>query len=121
MARSCLPARSRPFGPQLPFPPARRLADDGRPRRLSGLARRPSRACRPLRRPHRRGGAPAPRFCRLTAPEPTRITSFMNDNHIDETELARLGIKRVRNDAFLWGEYRYGNARDAIAAARRGE
>ena len=45
----------------------------------------------------------------------------MNDNHIDETELARLGIKRVRNDAFLWGEYRYGNARDAIAAARREE
>ena len=45
----------------------------------------------------------------------------MNDNHIDETELARLGIKRERNDRFLWGDYRYGNARDAIAAARRGE
>lgn len=45
----------------------------------------------------------------------------MNDNHIDETELARLGIKRVQSDAFLWGDYRYGNARDAIAAARRGD
>ena len=45
----------------------------------------------------------------------------MNDNHIDETELARLGIKRVQRDVFLWGDYRYGNARDAIAAARRGE
>ena len=45
----------------------------------------------------------------------------MNDNHIDETELARLGIKRVQSDSFLWGDYRYGNARDAIAAARRGD
>ena len=45
----------------------------------------------------------------------------MNDNHIDETELARLGIKRVQSDVFLWGDYRYGNVRDAIAAARRGE
>lgn len=44
-----------------------------------------------------------------------------NDNHIDETELARLGIKRVETDIFLWGEYRYGNLRDALAAARREE
>ena len=44
-----------------------------------------------------------------------------NDNQIDETELARLGIKRVQADIFLWGEYRYGNIRDAIAAAKRGE
>jgi len=42
-----------------------------------------------------------------------------NDNHVDETELARLGIKRVETDIFLWGEYRYSNLRDAIAAARR--
>lgn len=42
-----------------------------------------------------------------------------NDNHLDETELARLGIKRVQADIFQWGEYRYGNLRDAIAAARR--
>jgi hypothetical protein len=44
-----------------------------------------------------------------------------NDNHIDETELARLGIKRVQADIFLWGEYRYSNLRDAIAAAKRGD
>ena len=42
-----------------------------------------------------------------------------NDNHLDETELARLGIKRVQADSFLWGEYRYNNLRDAINAARR--
>jgi hypothetical protein len=44
-----------------------------------------------------------------------------NDNHIDELELARLGIQRVQSDTFVWGEYRYSNARDAIAAARREE
>jgi hypothetical protein len=44
-----------------------------------------------------------------------------NDNQIDEVELARLGIKRVRSDSFQWGDYRYGNIRDAIAAAKRGE
>ena len=44
-----------------------------------------------------------------------------NDNHIDEMELARIGIKRVQADIFLWGEYRYSNLRDALAAAKRGE
>jgi len=44
-----------------------------------------------------------------------------NDNHVDEMELARLGIKRVEAEIFLWGEYRYGNLRDAIAAAKRGD
>ena len=47
--------------------------------------------------------------------------SSMNDNHIDETELARLGIKRIQTDVFLWRDYRYSNARDALAAARREE
>lgn len=42
-----------------------------------------------------------------------------NDNQVDEMELARLGIKRVQTDIFLWGEYRYNNLRDAIAAAKR--
>ena len=42
-----------------------------------------------------------------------------NDNHIDETELARLGIKRVEASIFHWGEYRSSNLRDAIVAARR--
>lgn len=44
-----------------------------------------------------------------------------NDNQIDETQLARLGIKRIQTDIFLWGDYRYGNLRDAIAAAKREE
>ena len=45
----------------------------------------------------------------------------MNDNVIDDVELARLGIKRVQTESFLWGNYRYSNAHDAIAAARRGD
>ncbi|HEU4499447.1 MAG TPA: hypothetical protein VFR60_08935 [Sphingomicrobium sp.] len=44
-----------------------------------------------------------------------------NDNQVDEMELARLGIKRIQADIFLWGEYRYNNLRDAIAAAKREE
>ncbi len=43
----------------------------------------------------------------------------MTDNPIDDAELARLGIKRVQSDSFHWGDYRYGNVRDAVAAARR--
>jgi len=42
-----------------------------------------------------------------------------NDNRIDEMEVARLGIKRVQADIFLWVEYRYGNLRNALAAAKR--
>jgi hypothetical protein len=45
----------------------------------------------------------------------------MTDNSIDNAELARLNIERVPSETFLWGGYRYGNARDAIAAAKRGE
>lgn len=45
----------------------------------------------------------------------------MNQNPIDETELARLGIKRVQTDTFVWGNFRYSNAHDAVAAAKRGE
>ena len=37
-----------------------------------------------------------------------------------DEELERLGIERVQVESFLWGGYRYTNARDAIAAARRG-
>lgn len=44
-----------------------------------------------------------------------------NDNQVDELEMARLGIRRVPNDSFVWGDYRYSNLRDAIAAAKRGE
>jgi hypothetical protein len=44
-----------------------------------------------------------------------------NDNHVDEMELARLGIKRIQEDIFAWGQYRYHNLREAIAAARKGD
>ena len=37
----------------------------------------------------------------------------------DQAELDRYGIQRVPADAFLWGGYRYSNARDALAAAKR--
>lgn len=37
------------------------------------------------------------------------------------TELARHGITSVPVTFFDWGGYRYSNARDAIAAAKRGE
>jgi hypothetical protein len=38
---------------------------------------------------------------------------------IDQAELDRYGIERVPADVFHWGGYRYSNARDAIAAAKR--
>jgi hypothetical protein len=41
-------------------------------------------------------------------------------DEVDQAELDRYGIERVPADAFLRGGYRYSNARDAIAAARRG-
>ena len=38
---------------------------------------------------------------------------------IDDSELVRLGIERVQTESFRWGGYRYTNASDAIAAAKR--
>jgi hypothetical protein len=38
-----------------------------------------------------------------------------------QSELARYGIERVPAEFFLWGGYRYSNAGDAIAAAKRAE
>jgi hypothetical protein len=38
---------------------------------------------------------------------------------VDQAELDRYGIERVPADIFLWGGYRYSNARDAVAAAKR--
>ena len=44
----------------------------------------------------------------------------MNTNDkIDDAELVRLGIERVQTDSFRWGGYRYSNASDAVAAAKR--
>ena len=45
----------------------------------------------------------------------------MNEYTIDKDELIRLGIERVQTEMFLWGGYRYSNARDAVAAAKRGD
>ena len=45
----------------------------------------------------------------------------MSSNAIDQSELDRLRIKRVPAEVFVWGNYRYSNAHDAIAAARRAE
>jgi hypothetical protein len=39
---------------------------------------------------------------------------------IAQSELDRYGIQRVPADVFHWGGYRYSNARDAVAAAKRG-
>ena len=36
-----------------------------------------------------------------------------------QAELDRYGIERVPTEVYLWGGYRYSNARDALAAARR--
>ena len=45
----------------------------------------------------------------------------MNNKAIEDGELHRLGIKRVPTEVFVWREYRYSNAQDALAAARRAE
>lgn len=45
----------------------------------------------------------------------------MNNDAVDQRELDGLVIKRVPTEVFLWGDYRYSNAQDAIAAARRAE
>lgn len=38
----------------------------------------------------------------------------------EQSELDRLGIVRVPTDHFEWNGFRYTQARDAIAAAKRG-
>ena len=38
---------------------------------------------------------------------------------VDQAELDHYGIERVPADVFLWGGFRYSNARDAVAAAKR--
>lgn len=42
-----------------------------------------------------------------------------NINEPKPKELVRYGIIRVPADVFLWNGYRYTNARDALAAAKR--
>jgi hypothetical protein len=53
-------------------------------------------------------------------PEPTQGKSMNeNDNRIDDSELKRLGIRRVEREVYQRGEYIYSNLRDALAAANR--
>jgi len=40
-------------------------------------------------------------------------------DQVEQAELDRYGIERVPADIFVWGGYRYSNARDALAAAKR--
>jgi hypothetical protein len=39
---------------------------------------------------------------------------------VAKVELAKYGIVTVPLEVFLWGGYRYTNAHDALAAAKRG-
>jgi hypothetical protein len=41
-------------------------------------------------------------------------------NEAELTELDRYGVITVPTKFYTWGGYRYSNARDALAAARRG-
>jgi hypothetical protein len=44
----------------------------------------------------------------------------MNEREkVEQAELDRYGIQRIPTDIFVWGGYRYSNARDALAAAKR--
>ena len=49
------------------------------------------------------------------------MTAPDRKNDPDLLELDRYGIVIVPAKAYLWGGYRYTNARDALAAAKRGE
>jgi hypothetical protein len=46
------------------------------------------------------------------------MTPFNNDS-VPQSELDRYGIERFPAETFLWGGYKYSNARDALAAAKR--
>lgn len=41
------------------------------------------------------------------------------NEEVEEVELDRYGIKRVPSDVFHWEGFRYSNAHDALAAAKR--
>ena len=40
-------------------------------------------------------------------------------NWVSKTELTKYGIVTIPLEVFEWGGYRYTNARDAVAAAKR--
>jgi hypothetical protein len=52
---------------------------------------------------------------------PTEHTKMSQGNKdaVEQSELDLYGIETVPANVFLWGSYRYSNARDAVAAAKR--
>ena len=42
-----------------------------------------------------------------------------DDDKAEQAELDRYGIERVPAHVYVWGGYRYSQARDALAAAKR--
>jgi hypothetical protein len=51
--------------------------------------------------------------------EPAEELTMKEANDVEQAELDRHGVERVPADVYLWGGYRYSNARDALAAAKR--
>jgi formate-dependent nitrite reductase cytochrome c552 subunit len=51
---------------------------------------------------------------------PLRTDKMRERDEPEQSELDEYGIKRVPADVFLWGGYRYSQAHDALAAAKRG-
>ena len=41
-------------------------------------------------------------------------------DEVEQSELDRHAVERVPTHIFLWGGHRYSDARDALAAAKRG-
>ena len=54
-----------------------------------------------------------------SAPACQQVCHMDQRAEVQQAELDQYGIERVPADAFLWGGYRYSNARDAVAAAQR--
>ena len=52
---------------------------------------------------------------------PRTSTAMTNPDQAESAELERYGIVRVPADTFEWNGYRYSHARDAWAAAKRGQ
>jgi hypothetical protein len=45
--------------------------------------------------------------------------TMTNNEGVPQSELDRYGIERIPADIYLWQGYRYSNAGDAVAAAKR--
>jgi hypothetical protein len=60
-----------------------------------------------------------PEACAVEVRPEKKVFQMNRNDKIDDSELVRLGIERVQTESFRWGGYRYTNASDAIAAAKR--